>query len=249
MRFSILVGILKARSINSMKKVLSDERSKNKLDMQSLRILMDINALQSFGTVQSFSNNNQANSSLFSTMLGDVFTQSNAHLNNPTTGNPLLYHGQNDVFLPSSLALFQQRTENVRLNSPVENKQQPNNYSQLIKKAAEQFQVPERLISSIIQHESNFNNHSVSRAGAQGLMQLMPGTAKFLGVTDSFDPEQNITGGARYIKQMLNQFDGDIKLALAAYNAGPGNVKKYGGIPPFKETQNYVRKVLNTFQG
>lgn len=220
-----------------------------KMDMQSLRILMDIQALQSFGSVQSFSNNNQTNSSLFSTMLGDVFNQSNTNLNNPTNENPLQYHGRNDVFLPASLAQFQQQAEKTLSNQPINNKQQPNDYSQLIKKAADQFQLPERLISSIIQHESNFKNHTVSTAGAQGLMQLMPGTAKFLGVKDSFDPEQNITGGARYIKQMLNQFDGDIKLALAAYNAGPGNVRKYGGIPPFKETQNYVNKVLNTFQG
>lgn len=220
-----------------------------KLDMQSLRAIMDINALQSFGKVQTFSDNKQANTSLFSTLLGDVCTQSSNNLHNLTNTKPLFYHGRNDVFLPASLTLLQPSAEKALSVNQIQNNQQPNDYSPLIKKAADQFQLPERLISSIIQHESSFKNHTVSPAGAQGLMQLMPGTAKFLGVKDSFDPEQNITGGTRYLKQMLNQFDGDIKLALAAYNAGPGNVKKYGGIPPFKETQNYVKKVLNTFYG
>lgn len=217
--------------------------------MQSLKILMEINALQSFGTVQSFSNQNQANSSLFSTMLGEVLSQSTSNLNNESMINSLIYQGQNEVFMPPSLAISQQKIEQMLSNSQTLNKQHSNDYSQLIKKAAEQFNLPERLISSVIKHESNFNSKTVSKAGAQGLMQLMPGTAKFLGVKDSFDPAQNITGGARYLRQMLDQFDGDIKLALAAYNAGPGNVKKYSGIPPFKETQNYVKKVFNSFQG
>ncbi len=120
-------------------------------------------------------------------------------------------------------------------------------YSDIISQAANKYNLPDKLISAVIKQESNFNNGVVSRAGAQGLMQLMPGTAKFLGVKDSFDPVQNVMGGAKYLRQMLNQFGGNIELALAAYNAGPGNVKKHDGIPPFKETQQYVKKVLGYF--
>ena len=120
-------------------------------------------------------------------------------------------------------------------------------YSAEIAKAAQTYDVPEKLIAAVMKQESNFNSSVVSSAGASGLMQLMPATAHYLGVEDRFDPQQNIMGGAKYLLQMLDKFDNNIETALAAYNAGPGNVHKYGGIPPFKETQNYVKKVLNYF--
>lgn len=114
-----------------------------------------------------------------------------------------------------------------------------------IKKAAGKYNLPAKLIESVIQAESNFRVDAVSPAGAQGLMQLMPGTAKELGVDDPFDVRQNIDGGSAYLRQMLNRFGGDVKLALAAYNAGPGTVEKYNGNVPYRETQAYIERVLN----
>jgi hypothetical protein len=114
-----------------------------------------------------------------------------------------------------------------------------------IHKAARRYNLPPGLIKGVIRAESNFQVGAVSHAGAQGLMQLMPATAKELGVGNPFDIEQNIDGGARYLRQMLDSFDGDVKVALAAYNAGPGAVEKYGGqIPPYQETKQYVNRVL-----
>ncbi|MFQ3545121.1 lytic transglycosylase domain-containing protein [Halobacillus rhizosphaerae] len=113
-----------------------------------------------------------------------------------------------------------------------------------IKDASNKYGVNEQLIRSVVNAESSFNPKAVSHAGAQGLMQLMPDTARGLGVSDPLDPEQNVMGGTKYLRQMLDRYNGDEKLALAAYNAGAGNVDKYGGVPPFKETQQYVKKIL-----
>lgn len=113
--------------------------------------------------------------------------------------------------------------------------------------AAEKYGVDAKFLKSIAKCESDFDPACVSHSGATGIMQLMPATAAELGVSDSYDPYQNIMGGAQYISELLDKYNGDTSLALAAYNAGSGNVAKYGGIPPFTETQNYVNKVLGYY--
>ena len=114
----------------------------------------------------------------------------------------------------------------------------------LISKVAVEQGIDERLLKAVVQAESDFNPDEVSHTGAMGLMQLMPDTARELGVVDPFNPYQNLTGGSKYLKQMLTRFNGDTSLALAAYNAGPGAVKRAGGIPNIAETKNYVSKIL-----
>lgn len=118
-----------------------------------------------------------------------------------------------------------------------------NQYDQLIQQAAQKYNLDPNLLKSVIKQESGFNANAQSPAGAQGLMQLMPATAKEMGVTNAMDPAQSIDAGARYLAQQLKTFNGDVSKALAAYNAGAGNVMKYNGVPPFAETQNYVKSI------
>ncbi|TAK31932.1 MAG: lytic transglycosylase domain-containing protein [Chloroflexota bacterium] len=120
----------------------------------------------------------------------------------------------------------------------------PSAFGDLIAEATRRYNLPSGLLPSVIKAESGFNPRAVSPAGAKGLMQLMDGTARTLGVRDSFDPAQNIDGGARFLRQLLDRYGGDVRRALAAYNAGPGAVDRYGGIPPYPETQTYVSRIL-----
>ncbi len=113
----------------------------------------------------------------------------------------------------------------------------------IFQEAASKYGISENLLKAVAKAESNFNPKAVSKAGAIGVMQLMPATARALGVVDPYDARQNIMGGAKYLKENLERFGGNVNLALAAYNAGPNSVQKYGGIPPYKETQNYVKTV------
>jgi soluble lytic murein transglycosylase-like protein len=119
-----------------------------------------------------------------------------------------------------------------------------NKFDSIISSVSNKYNIPVALIKSVIKQESNFNPQAVSPKGAKGLMQLMPETAKLLGVQDIFNPEENIEAGVKYLRMLLNKFDGDLIKALAAYNAGPDIVEKSNGIPNFNETKNYVKNVL-----
>ena len=117
----------------------------------------------------------------------------------------------------------------------------------MIEDTSAKYGVDSKLVKALVQQESGFNPNAKSKVGALGLMQLMPSTAKGLGVKDAMDPQQNIEGGVKYLKSMLDRFHGNTILALAAYNAGPNAVSKYDGVPPYKETQNYVKAILKNY--
>ena len=123
-----------------------------------------------------------------------------------------------------------------------------NAFDHIIQQAAQTHGVSAGLIKAVMHTESGFNTHARSPVGAQGLMQLMPATAKRFNVSNAYDPQQNIMAGAKYLAWLLKRFNGNTSLALAGYNAGEGNVQKYGGIPPFRETQDYVRRVNSRYQ-
>ncbi|MBW8350420.1 lytic transglycosylase domain-containing protein [Bacillus sp. IITD106] len=210
-----------------------------------LKTILDIQLLRGFSSVNAHSSLNEENNSfaelLQQTVMNSVNAPASQTINTNTLGAVYQMHlGSLPVFTNPSA--FPIATNSTSTHTTI-----PENLEAIIQKASEVYNLPAKLIKSIIKHESNFNSTVVSHAGASGLMQLMPQTAKGLGVTDIFDPLQNIMGGSKYLRNMLDKYEGNLVLALAAYNAGPGNVDKYGGIPPFKETQNYVRKVTETF--
>lgn len=133
-------------------------------------------------------------------------------------------------------------------NTPFSNRH-PSEYHNIIHAKASQYDLDPLLIKAVITTESNWDKRAVSRKGAMGLMQLMPATAADMNVRDPYDPEENIEGGTKYLRHLLERFNGDLTLALAAYNAGPKTVEKYGYIPPITETKQYVQKVLSLYRG
>ena len=137
--------------------------------------------------------------------------------------------------------------EAINLKSKIDLKAQSANLDEIIETFSDKYGIDGDFIKAIIKQESGFNPKATSKKGAMGLMQLMPKTAQSLGVSDAYNPWENVEGGVKYLKGLLNRFDNDKKMALAAYNAGPNAVKKYGGIPPYKETQNYVNSIMSSY--
>ena len=145
---------------------------------------------------------------------------------------------------PSNQQQKPEKSDSISLSR----KKTENAYDKIILEAAHRHEVHPALIKAIIKAESSYNPKAVSSQGARGLMQLMPRTARAMGVKNSFNPKHNIHGGTKYFKQLLDQFEGNIRLALAAYNAGIEKVKKYGRIPPYKATRSYINKVISYYR-
>lgn len=195
------------------------------------------------------------NGDTFSEILNEVMKSKNESQLN------ILGDSDNDSLLPNdllgsrkdSLIEFYKATGAMPISQPTAipsnaiDSTNPGTWDEFVKDAAMASGVDARLIHAVIQAESAYNPNAVSRVGAEGLMQLMPYTAKRIGVTDSFDPKQNIYGGVAVLKEMLARYDGDLTKSLAAYNAGPDAVDRANGIPNYKETQEYVPRVLNYY--
>lgn len=231
-----------ASVLSSSTSTLFSDLMSDILDGQSLSSsltgLGDVSTFQQLTGSEQTSNSQQQNSAAQNYIASFLLNNSTNLTNLPGTFSSLSASNETST-IEQYMTDFTRKTDVANFFAGAET------YQAEITAAAKKYHLPEKLITSVIKQESNFNASATSAAGASGLMQLMPATASYLGVSDRFDPAQNIMGGAKYLRQMLDQFDNNVETALAAYNAGPGNVKKYGGIPPFQETQNYVKKIMN----
>ncbi|MGV2940838.1 lytic transglycosylase domain-containing protein [Mesobacillus sp. LC4] len=212
------------------------------MNVNQIKVMLELQALQNFNQPT-----NQSGNGLFQEMLSGILMNQSDSLGATATRLEELFDNAQTAVNNFPKQNIAQMLPPFQL-SKVAGKNKAD-FDGIIDQAASMFNIPAKLIKSVIQKESNFNPNAISHAGASGLMQLMPATARGLGVKNVFDPSENIIAGSKYLRQMLDRYDDNLELALAAYNAGPGNVDKYGGIPPFKETQNYVRNVTDVFYG
>ncbi len=213
------------------------------MNVDPLKTIMQIQSLRNFSATAS-KEMNAPSSSSFADMFEQLLsTSAQGKEEEPSPSLPLSLSLGTSFALPPSSILQAEDVSAI----PVKKLPSKTEIEDIVAEAADKYGVDPKLIKSVIMHESSFNANAKSYVGAMGLMQLMPSTARALGVSDAYDPRDNVLGGTKYLKQMLEKYDGNVQFALAAYNAGPGNVDKYGGIPPFKETKSYVQKIMNTY--
>ncbi|WP_335869951.1 lytic transglycosylase domain-containing protein [Bacillus sp. 2205SS5-2] len=203
------------------------------MNIQAMKIMMELQALKGFSSP----NSSAKDTASFEDILSSALMSSNSGPSSQQTFGAVYNQLQN----------LNKPFESINTAVTTSKITYSKDFDEQISLASAKYHLPEKLIASVIKQESNFNPNAISSAGATGLMQLMPSTARGLGVTNSLDPQQSIMGGSKYLRQMLDRYDQNTELALAAYNAGPGNVDKYEGIPPFKETLSYVKKVMNHY--
>lgn len=160
----------------------------------------------------------------------------------------LIQEAQDDNIQSDESYINLNRYQGVTNNSRLDNITDRVKINKLIDEYSQKYGLDSDFVKAVVKQESGFNEKATSKCGAMGLMQLMPGTAKALNVNDPYNARDNIEGGVKYLKGLMDRFDGDMKLALAAYNAGPNAVKKYNGVPPYNETQNYVKNIMSMYQ-